>query len=180
MPKPAQCSPRSLAGTGSKERTLVASGSDLLNFYRSEIQFESGMLSGRLNSFMTSQSFILIAYGSSMGALVGQWDTTFTLLFPPSLALLGLVLALQTLPGIHAAYRVIEEWHDKQQRLLVKQPELEVYFRMAFKEPDSGRLGPTAQTRFRQGTVFTRHSPWILSVVWCYFLTLPFVMHIYF
>jgi hypothetical protein len=159
------------------ERSVAASGSDLLNFYRSEIQFESGMLSGRLNAFMTSQSFILIAYGSSMGALVGQWDLAFTLLFPPSLALLGLVLALQTLPGIRAAYRVIEEWHEKQRRLLAEQPELEAYFRMAFKEPDSGRLRPSMQTRFRQETIFTRHSPWILSVVWCYFLILPFVMH---
>jgi hypothetical protein len=159
---------------------LAASGSDLLNFYRGEIQFESGMLSGRLNSFMTSQSFFLIAYGSSMGALVGQWATNFTLLFPLSLALLGLVLALQTLPGIQAACRVIEEWHAKQRRLLAEQPELEAYFSMAFKARGSDRPGPRTRKRFRQGTVFTRHSPWVLSVVWRYFLTMRFIMHIYF
>ncbi len=41
---------------------------ELLDFYRDEIRFESGMLSSRLNAF--------------------------GLVFPPSLALLGLVLAL--------------------------------------------------------------------------------------
>ena len=38
-----------------------ADGADLIARYRSEIRFESELLSSRLDSFMSSQSFLLIA-----------------------------------------------------------------------------------------------------------------------
>ncbi|WP_051329098.1 hypothetical protein [Geminicoccus roseus] len=153
---------------------------DLLKFYRSEIQFESQMLSSRLNSFISSQSFLLIAYGSSMGVLVGQWRNPFTLALPPFLGLLGLVLALQTWPGIRTAYAAVEEWHKKQGVLLARHPDLEIYFRRSFVDFRTRVQGETVEYRFQQGTMFTRHSPWILSIAWCYFTALPVVMYLFF
>ncbi|GEO13660.1 hypothetical protein [Microvirga aerophila] len=59
---------------------------ELLKFYRGEIKFQSDLLSSRLNSLLTSQSFLLIAYASAMSGLVGSWKDPFALLFPPVLA----------------------------------------------------------------------------------------------
>ena len=47
------------------DKTDKTEKTDLLKFYRSEIKFESELLSNRLNSFIASQSFLLIAYGGS-------------------------------------------------------------------------------------------------------------------
>ncbi|WP_125933114.1 hypothetical protein [Candidatus Sodalis sp. SoCistrobi] len=77
---------------------------DLLRFYRSEIQWQSGLLSGRLNAFIASQSFLVIAYATSISSLVGRWNNPFTLLFPPFLGVLALVLIFQAWPGIRSAY----------------------------------------------------------------------------
>jgi hypothetical protein len=73
--------------------------SELLMFYRREIKFQSDLLSSRLSSLLTSQSFLLIAYVSAMSGLVGSWKDPYTLLFPPVLAVLGLVLSFQAWPG---------------------------------------------------------------------------------
>jgi hypothetical protein len=45
--------------------------SELLMFYQREIKFQSDLLSSRLSSLLTSQSFLLIAYASAMSGLVG-------------------------------------------------------------------------------------------------------------
>ncbi|WP_148203517.1 hypothetical protein [Sodalis glossinidius] len=73
---------------------------DLLTFYRSEIQWQSGLLSRKLNAFIASQSFLVIAYATSISSLVGKWKNPFTLLFPLLLSVLALVLIFQTWPGI--------------------------------------------------------------------------------
>lgn len=152
---------------------------DLLKFYRSEIQFESEMLSSRLNSFISSQSFLLIAYGSSMSMLVGQSRHAFTLLFPTSLGLLGLVLAIQVRPGIHAAYEVIDEWHKKQNELLTSNPDLEDYFRTAYWDRKLNIKGDSIEFRFNKETIFARHSPSLFLISWIYFEIIPFVLYWY-
>ena len=97
-------------------------GADLLARYRSEIRFESELLSNRLNSFMSSQSFLLIAYASAMSAAHGRWQHPFTLALPPALAVLGLVLALYARPGIRAAYAEIRLWQEQERELLAREP----------------------------------------------------------
>jgi hypothetical protein len=87
--------------------TVSTSNLELLRFYRSEIKYQSDLLSSRLSSLLTSQSFLLIAYASAMSGLIGHWQDPFTLVFPPVLAVLGLVLSLQAWPGIRAGYAVI-------------------------------------------------------------------------
>jgi hypothetical protein len=89
--------------------TVSTSNLELLRFYRSEIKYQSNLLSSRLSSLLTSQSFLLIAYASAMSGLIGHWQDPFTLVFPPVLAVLGLVLSLQAWPGIRAGYAVVPE-----------------------------------------------------------------------
>ena len=62
----------------------------MLKFYRAEIRFESELLTARLNALLSSQSFLVIAYATSMSSLEGHWGAEFTVLLPPCLALLAL------------------------------------------------------------------------------------------
>lgn len=149
---------------------------DLLKFYRSEIHFQSTLLSGRLNAFISSQSFHVIAYASATSGLIGQWGEPFALLFPPVVALLGLVLALQAWPGIKAAYDVIEEWRQRQDALLAASPELSRYdLHATARGPDAPQPN-IANRHFRQGALFARHAPWIFALAWCYFGVLPVIL----
>jgi hypothetical protein len=150
---------------------------ELLQFYRSEIKFESDMLSSRLNAFISSQAFLVIAYASSMGSLVHDWRNPVILVLPPSLALLGLVLALQSLPGIRAANAVIQEWHLRQRELLSRAEELHEYRKALSPTAEDRGTGAAVRDWFKQGTVFAKHAPWIFTVAWCHFGVLPLVLH---
>ena len=143
----------------------------LLNFYREEIRFESGMLSSRLNAFIASQSFLVIGYSGSMSASIGRWHNAFSLVFPPSLALLGLALALYAWPGIEAAHRVIGEWHAKQDELLARNAALARY---SLPEP----AGASAEERLRRGTMFAKHAPKVFAAAWLCFGAMPIVFYL--
>lgn len=156
-----------------KEPALAESDIDLLKFCRSEIQFQSSLLSGRLNAFISSQSFLIIAYAMTTSSLIGQWKTPFTLLFPPFLALLGLTLALQAWPGIRAAYVVLGEWERRQDEILAISHELRTYdLHASERSPESQHPG-SAWKHFRQGALFPRYAPWLFGISWCFFIVLP-------
>jgi hypothetical protein len=142
----------------------------LLNFYRDEIRFESGMLSSRLNAFISSQSFLVIGYASSMSASLGRWHNPFSLVFPPSFALLGLVLALYAWPGIEAAYKVIGQWHEKQDELLSRNAALGEYS-LATAEA-------SVRNRLKRGTMFAKYAPKVFAVAWLCFGAMPVVFYL--
>ena len=60
-----------------------------LNFYRSEIHFESTLLASRTSGYLSSQSFLMIAFASSMANTNPDWGSLFRLVVPSILALLG-------------------------------------------------------------------------------------------
>ncbi len=128
----------------------------LLNFYRAEIKFESEMLSSRLNAFIASQSFLVIGYASSMSASLDRWHNLFSLVFPLSLALLGLALALYAWPGIEAACKVIGRCHERQDELLSRSAGLEEY-RLA-------PAGASARERLKRGAMFAKHAPKVFAL----------------
>ena len=57
---------------------------DQLDYIRTEIRAEIGLLNSRLNALIGSQSFLVIAYCSVMGSSFGEWRTLFTVTLPPS------------------------------------------------------------------------------------------------
>lgn len=85
-----------------------------LDFYRREIQYETTILANRTDAYLAAQSFLVIAYVSSMGNLNQSWGEMFTLMVPAFLALLGVLSTLNAWPGIRAAFRIIEHWQMKQ------------------------------------------------------------------
>ena len=156
-------------------------GADLLARYRSEIRFESELLSNRLDSFMSSQSFLLIAYASALGAAHGEWRHPFTLVLPPALAVLGLVLALYARPGIRAAYAEIRLWQEQERELLGRDPHLSRFLGPSVPEgaptATGAEAGPEMDVRFRQGSLFALRAPAIFVVAWSYFVALPFLLY---
>ena len=71
-----------------------------LNYYRAEDRHEWSLLSNRLSSYITSQSFLVTSYAIAMGNSNPRWSEWFTLLFPSLIALLGLATSWrkQSLP----------------------------------------------------------------------------------
>ncbi len=151
---------------------------ELLAFYRSEIKFESELLSNRLNAFIASQSFLVIAYASALSASSRDWHGPLVLVLPPSLALLGLVLALQAWPGISAAHAVIQQWHERQHELLSRAQDLSEYREAIAAALGQSGPGPARRDRFKQGTEFATRAPWIFAAAWCHFGLIPLVMHL--
>ena len=165
-----------------RDATQHDDGADLLARYRSEIRFESELLSSRLDSFMSSQSFLLIAYASAMGAAHGRWQHPFTLAVPPALAVLGLVLALYARPGIDTAYAEIRLWQEQERELLEREPRLSRYLGPSIPAGSAtasgGEAGAAMDVRFRTGSAFALRAPAILSLAWSYFIILPFVFYL--
>ncbi len=97
---------------------LFDSPKERLNFYRAEIHFESTLLASRTSGYLSSQSFLIIAFASSMANTNPEWGALFRLVVPAVLAILGLITSLHAIPGIRASYDIIERWHHKQGELL--------------------------------------------------------------
>ncbi len=103
---------------------IFCSPKERLDFYRREIHYETGQLSSRTNAYLTAQSFLVIAYASSMANLNPAWGELFTLVVPALLALLGIVNSLHAWPGIQASSEIICHWQFKQSCLLHSDPEI--------------------------------------------------------
>jgi len=69
---------------------LFGTPKDRLDFYRREIQYETTLLSNRTNAYLTAQSFLVIAFASSMANLNPEWGELFTLVVPSLMAVLGI------------------------------------------------------------------------------------------
>lgn len=159
-------------GTSRRWRRTKVSPADLLLHIRTEIRFETGLASERLNSFISSQSFLVIAYASSMASSNARWEQVFTILIPPFLALLGLALSVLAWPGIIASQAVIERWREKERDLLGGHPDL---LERTLVADDAGRAD--IDRRRLEGALFARRAPLVFVVAWCWLAALPIWLH---
>jgi hypothetical protein len=141
---------------------LFGTPKDRLDFYRREIQYETAIMSNRTNAYLTAQSFLVIAFCSSMANINPEWGKVFTLVVPPLLALLGLVSSIHAWPGIRAAYEIIDHWHFKQSQLLQSEPSMGLAYDDSplFSEHESTEKG------YRTSLMFSMRTPWLFSVFW--------------
>lgn len=133
-----------------------------LEFYRREIQFETGILSHRTDAYLSAQSFLVIAFGSCMANLNPDWGRLFTLVVPTFLALLGLVSTLNAWPGIRAAYSIIDHWHFKQSQLLRSEPK----FGRAYDDSPLFSELESSEQGYRKSLLFSMRTPWLFCVFW--------------
>lgn len=136
-----------------------------LNFYRSEIHFESTLLASRTSGYLSSQSFLIIAFASSMANTNPEWGSLFRLVVPTVLAILGLITSLHAIPGIRASYDIIERWHLKQADLLQTEGNVGL-----LPNQDSALFGegntPAGGQRYKRTLMFSLRTPIIFGSVW--------------
>ncbi|WP_429502376.1 hypothetical protein [Pseudomonas sp. 2835] len=146
----------------SHDYLMFGSPKDRLDFYRKEIHYETTMLSSRTNAYLTSQSFLVIAYGSSMSNINPEWGKVFTLVVPMLMAILGLISSLHAWPGMKAAYEIIDHWYFKQSHLL----QSELSMGHVFDESPLFTKSESTQSGYRKGLQFSMRTPWIFSGFW--------------
>lgn len=142
---------------------IFCSPKERLDFYRREIHYETGQLSSRTNAYLTAQSFLVIAYASSMANLNPAWGELFTLVVPALLALLGIVNSLHAWPGIQASSEIICHWQFKQSCLLHSDPEIGLAYDDSplFSEREVNRGS------FEKTLLFSRRVPFLFAGFWC-------------
>ena len=144
---------------------LFDSPKERLNFYRAEIHFESTLLASRTSGYLSSQSFLIIAFASSMANTHPAWGALFRLVVPAVLAILGLITSLHAIPGIRASYDIIERWHHKQGELLQTEGQVGL-----LPNRDSALFGegnsPAGGERYKRTLMFSLRTPIIFGSVW--------------
>ncbi|WP_420066560.1 hypothetical protein [Pseudomonas chlororaphis] len=141
---------------------MFGSPKERLDFYRREIQYETSILANRTDAYLAAQSFLVIAFTSSMGNLNPEWGKLFTLAVPPFLALLGILSSLNAWPGIRAAYDIIDHWYFKQAQLLRSEPVMGLAYDESplFCERESTHKG------YQKSLLFSLRTPWIFACFW--------------
>ncbi len=133
-----------------------------LDFYRREIQYETNLMADRTNAYLAAQSFLVIAFASSMANANPDWGDMFTLVVPTMLALLGIVSSLNAWPGIRASAAIIGHWHFKQQQLLRSEPK----FGHAYDESPLFSEHESSKERYLKSLRFSLRSPWLFTIFW--------------
>ena len=133
-----------------------------LDFYRREIQYETNLLADRTNAYLSAQSFLVIAYASSMANANPEWGDLFTLVVPALLALLGIVSSLHAWPGIKASSAIIGHWHFKQTQLLHSEPK----FGHAYDDSPLFSEHESSEERYIKSLRFSLRSPWLFTAFW--------------
>ncbi|MCU1723136.1 MULTISPECIES: hypothetical protein [unclassified Pseudomonas] len=141
---------------------MFGSPKERLDFYRREIQYETSILANRTDAYLAAQSFLVIAFVSSMANLNPEWGKMFTMVVPPFLALLGVLSSLNAWPGIHAAYRIIDHWQVKQSHLLHSDP----LMGLAYDESPLFSEAETSRAGHRKSLLFSLRTPWIFLAFW--------------
>lgn len=159
---------REMGGRTFDEAPLASSE---LDHIRGEIRAEIGLLNSRLNALISSQSFLVIAYGTSLSAGYDDWNGLFTIIVPPLFALLGLVMVLEARPGIAAAHEAIGHWRQRESQLIGSWPQLQP-LTLAIDEQSRRRM----ELRQHAGGLFSIRAPLIFASAWVIFLILPWVL----
>ena len=146
------------------ESEIFVSPKDRLDFYRREIHNETSNLSSRTNAYLSAQSFLVIAYSSSMANRNPEWGDVFTLVVPATLALFGILSSLSAWPGIRAACDIIDHWYVKQTGLLNSEPTIGQAYDNSplFSSWESSLAGQ------RKSLVFSKRTPWLFSAFWLF------------
>jgi len=145
-----------------QETRIFASAKERLDFYRSEIHFETTNLSSRTNAYLTAQAFLVIAYASSMANLNPQWGVIFTMVVPVMLVIFGVVSSIMAWPGIKAACDIIDHWYYKQSGLLRSEPVIG----MAYDDSPLFSAWESTDKGHKTALLFSKRTPWMFFVFW--------------
>jgi hypothetical protein len=137
----------------------LAADAERLALVREETRFELGLLHDRVNALLAAEAFLTIAFTAAMSNGAG-WGRGFAAVAAPVLALLGLLLALLSLPGVRATVRIVLTQTALQGELVERLPGL----------VDAGYHGvpgrPSIVADQRRSLLFFRAVPMLFGAVW--------------
>ena len=121
-----------------------------------------------MNALLAAEAFLTIAYVAAMSNGAG-WGRTFASVAGPLLAVLGLLLALVTLPSVRGAARIL---------LALSAQQDELFGRLGGTAPGyhGGAGRPSAVADQRRALLFFRAVPLLFAVVWVVLLVLAFAL----
>lgn len=146
---------------------------DQLSYIRTEIRAEIDLLNQRLNALMASQSFLVIAYSSTLSSGYGDFQSVFTVIMPPFLALLGAALVLEARPSLKAALEALDNWREREANLVGSSVDYFAPYTLAVSDESKHAM----EHRQHQGRHFAVRAPAILLAAWTVFLLLPFGLY---
>ncbi len=146
-----------------------------LQFYRSEIQHEYTLLYSRISTYVTSQSFLTIAFASAMSNRSAGWNDIFSLWFPILLSLIGIVTSVMVRGGVNGAIETISLWHVKQYRLFDEDPSMDDYH-VTRGMPKNNKM--PIDKKHRRILEFAQGMPYVFLIAWCLFALLDIFLHI--
>lgn len=148
----------------------MTDATELFKHYRSEIQHEMDLMLTRLNALLMSQSFIVIAYATSMVMSNSEWSFYLSLILPPFLAFLGLSLTWEGNKGIIAARDASDRWQHRLDSLVDDCPDL-----LLWADEKSAKT----KTNIKAGKTFAVMPPQIFLAGWVILFFLPLALKLF-
>ena len=137
---------------------------------RDEVKHEQGVLSGRLSSYITSQSFLISAYAVGNNHQADLWGFSFRFYVTITLSVVGFLLSARAVPGIKDASDIIARWHEQQDQLLANNTELGIYQTLRREEMRGIR---------RRDQWFAQASAYIFMAAWIILAGLSVVLFLH-
>lgn len=161
-----------------------------LRYYRAESRHEYSLMLTRLGTYMTSQSFLFIAYPSAMGTTIAG-DARFSFYFPVLLCILGFILSFHAYPGLAGASDRIDMWRDMEKKLFELRQQTKGNVTVVSVDPDladfrgeprplsaEGDRKQTTDVIYVRGLRFARATPFIFGTSWVLLELLTVYLHL--
>jgi hypothetical protein len=140
---------------------------DKFRFYREEIKHEFDLITGRLNAYLSAQSFLVLAYAAAMNITNQKSLEHFPFNFATLLTVIGVALSLQALAGIRAADKTIDHWNIKIEKLVELHQWLGDEYQSGVLQKTSRIVSGRRIDPFHAGGLaLPRYSPWIFGLTW--------------
>jgi hypothetical protein len=129
----------------------------------------------RLNAYITSQSFLFVAYGISMSNnCPWPWGFILSAVFPTVLCGCGLTFSLGVKPAIDGAIHVIAKWREKGDELVRNNPDLAI---LTVQRTEESAGKDSIDTIHARSLTFVRAVPNVFLGAWVVLFLLMIVLH---